>query len=111
MQTNVGLNARRDLIGAAITHIAVGDDDTAPSVVDPTLGNEVDRQALESVIDGATGVVTVRARFGNALVGALVEVGSFDAGVGGNMFDRVVHAVVNKVVGVEMLVDITYTVS
>jgi len=109
--TIVGQDERKILMEAGITHVGVGTDDTAAAPIDMALGVEVDRQAKEATIFGAPGIITVRTRFLNALVAVLKEVGSFDAGVAGNMSDRIVHAAVNKVAGVEMLVDIEYTVS
>jgi len=110
MQTNLGLNKRRQLISDDITHVAVGSGDTAASVTDTALETEEDREAIEAITYGGTGVATVRTRFDNVLEADLTEVGAFDD-LAGDMMDRIVHAVVDKNAGVELLVDITYEVS
>ena len=109
VQTTLGLNARRDMIAADITDMAIGDDDTVALITDVALGNQLDTQNIESVTNGATGIVTVRTRFPVGSAGTMVEVGSFE--VGGDLQDHIIFAPVVKGAGVELLVDLTYTVS
>jgi hypothetical protein len=109
MQTNLGRNARRALISAAITDVAVGTDDTAPSAADIALGAQVDTEPIESIINGATGVFTVRTRYGVLLNDTLEETGVFDATPA--LMDRIVHSPIVKPAGVELLIDIRYEVS
>ena len=109
MQTNTGRDARVDALTTAITHIALGDDTTAPTGADAALGNELNREAVSTVVTGATGVATVRARFGVLVADTFLETGAF-ANAGADLHDRVVHAAVVKPAGVELVVDIRYEV-
>lgn len=109
MQTNDGMNNRRALITTDMVEVAVGTDDTAPTPADVALGAEVDRELIESLNNGTTGVCRVRTRFLAALAATIVEAGMFDTGA--DLTDHIVFAPVVKPAGVELLLDITYTIS
>lgn len=86
----------KDTTKAAMSHMAVGSDNTAAAAGDTTLGSELGRVALTSttVTDN---VVEYVATFGaGTATGAIVEAGIFNDGVAGDMLCRTVFAVVNK---------------
>ena len=83
--TDVGLDMARDLLGSgnySPTHIAVGDDNTAPTVGDTILGNEVFRKILTQIDfdPGAVVQLTVFLDTGDANGFTLKEAGLFNAG-------------------------------
>lgn len=61
--TSDGLNLYRNGTGGAdnplISYVALGTSNTAPTVNDHQLGNEVLRKAVTSYVDGITGEITV----------------------------------------------------
>jgi len=78
-----------------ITHLAMGDDNTAPADADTTLGNELNRSAV--TITQLTGAESNKIEYRvvhatGAIVGVFKEAGLFDADSAGNMFNRAVFA-------------------
>lgn len=94
-----------------MTHMAIGDDNTAPALADTTLGSQLHRTAFDSVQVSAN-TVTYRATFepGDG-TGAVVEAGIFDQATGGTMLCRTVFPVVNKEVGDTISITWAVTVS
>lgn len=110
--TGKGFIASR-LVGTptAMSHMAVGSNNTAPAAGDTALGGELGRVALgSSTVSGA--VVTYTASFpAGTGTGAVVEAGVFNAGAAGTMLCRTTFAVVNKGANDGMSITWTITVS
>lgn len=86
----------KDATATAMSHMAVGSDNTAASAGQTALGSELGRVALTSTIVTAN-VVEYIATFGaGTATGAIVEAGIFNDGVAGTMLCRTVFSVVNK---------------
>lgn len=95
----------------AMTHMAVGTNNTAPAAGDTALGGEAGRVALASATSSAN-VVTYTATFpAGTGTGALVEAGIFNASSSGTMLCRTTFAVVNKGAADAMSITWTITVS
>jgi hypothetical protein len=94
---------------AVMSHMAIGEDDTAAAVGDTTLGDEAGRVALASATSSGA-VVTYTATFGAGTgTGAIVEAGILNDGTTGTMLCRSVFPVVNK--GADDGMSITWTVT
>jgi hypothetical protein len=93
----------------AMTHMAVGSNNTAAATGDTALGSELGRVALtSSAASGA--VVTYVASFpAGTGTGAVVEAGIFNASSSGTMLCRTVFAVVNK--GADDAMSITWAIT
>jgi len=85
---------------SAMSHMAVGTDDTAAAAGNTTLGSEAGRVALSSTTQGAgasADEVTYVGAFGAGTgTGALVEAGILNADSGGILLCRTVFDVINK---------------
>ena len=85
---------------SAMSHMAVGTDDTAAAAGDTALGTEVGRVALSSTTQGSgasADEVTYVAAFGAGTgTGALVEAGILNAAAAGILLCRTVFDVINK---------------
>ena len=89
------------------SHGAVGDDNTAPTAGDTTLGNELFRNARQEYTEGVSDVVI--SLFLNSLEAngeSLVEVGLFDAASAGNMLQRSLVTTITKTSGLEVWIDV-----
>jgi len=93
----------------AMSHMALGSDNTAAANGDTALGGELGRVALASAT--ATGaVVTYTASFpAGTATGAVVEAGVFNASSSGTMLCRTVFAVVNK--GADDAMSVTWAIT
>jgi hypothetical protein len=93
----------------AMTHMAIGSNNTAAATGDTALGSELGRVALtSSAASGA--VVTYVASFpAGTGTGAVVEAGIFNASPSGTMLCRTVFAVVNK--GADDAMSITWAIT
>jgi hypothetical protein len=93
----------------AMSHMALGSNNTAAANGDTALGGELGRVALASA--SATGaVVTYTATFpAGTATGAVVEAGVFNASSSGTMLCRTVFAVVNK--GADDAMSVTWAIT
>jgi len=109
----LGFIASRMVAASAnvMSHMAVGTNATAPSLANTALGAEAARVGLTSA--AAVGpVVTYVGTFGpGSGTGALTEAGIFNAGVAGDMLNRVTFPVVNKQAGDTLAISWTVTLS
>lgn len=94
---------------AVMSHMAIGEVNTAAAVGDTALLDEAGRSALTSATSTGA-VVTYTATFGAGVgTGAIVEAGIFNDGTTGTMLCRSVFPVVNK--GADDGMSITWTVT
>lgn len=100
-----------DVAQNAMSHMAVGTDDTAPDAGDTALGAEVGRVALDSVTRTGADVVYVATFAPGVGTGALVEAGLFNDASAGEMLSRAVFTVRNKAAGDTLAVTWTLTIS
>jgi hypothetical protein len=93
----------------AMSHMALGSDNTAAAIGNTTLGSELGRVALAS--SGASGaVVTYTASFpAGTATGAVVEAGILNASSSGTLLCRTVFAVVNK--GADDAMSVTWAIT
>lgn len=95
----------------AMTHMAVGTNNTAPAAANTALGAEAGRVALSSATSSAN-VVTYTATFpAGTGTGALVEAGIFNDASAGTLLCRTTFAVVNKGAADAMSITWAITVS
>ena len=100
-------------LASNITHIAVGDDNTAPTTSDTALGNETYREALFDPITttpvsvSATMFMDVTENNGNDIK----ETGTFNAGAGGTMYNRALTNVIAKDATNEVFIEINFLFS
>jgi hypothetical protein len=93
----------------AMSHMAIGSNNTAAATNDAALGAELGRVALSSSTS-AGAVVTYVASFpAGTGTGAVVEAGVFNASSSGTMLCRTVFAVVNK--GADDAMSITWAIT
>jgi len=100
---------------SAMSHMAVGTDDTAAAAGNTALGSEEGRVALTSTTQGAgasANEVTYVATFGAGTgTGALVEAGILNADTNGDLLARTVYSVINKGAGDSLTVTWVLTIS
>jgi len=97
----------RDAVIAAGTHLAVGTNNTAPTVADTTLAAEEERNARQEYTEGTSDVVLslfVASTEANGV--DLKEVGVFDAGAAGNMMMRETFTALSKTAAIEVWIDV-----
>ena len=101
----------KDASATAMSHMAVGTNNTAAAAGQTTLSAETARVALTSTTV-STNTVTYAATFGAGTgTGALVEAGILNASSGGTMLCRTVYTTVNKGSSDSMTVTWVITVS
>ena len=83
----------------AMSHMAVGSDNTAALGNQLTLGNEITRVALVSTTPNANSVTYIASFPAGVGTGALTEAAILNAAANGTMLCRTVFPVVNKGVG------------
>jgi hypothetical protein len=93
----------------AMTHMAVGSNNTAAAVGDTALGAELGRVALTSGVSSGAVVTYVASFPAGTGTGAVVEAGIFNASSAGTMLCRTVFAVVNK--GADDAMSITWAIT
>lgn len=101
----------KDTSDAAMTHMAVGTDNTAAAAGNTALGSELAIQALTSTTVTANNVAYVATFPAGTGTGALTEAGIFNAASSGTMLCRTVFAVINKGAADSMTVTWTITIS
>jgi hypothetical protein len=93
----------------AMSHMALGSNNTAAAVGDTALGTELGRVALASATSSGA-VVTYTASFpAGTATGAVVEAGILNADTSGTMLCRTVFAVVNK--GADDAMSVTWAIT
>jgi hypothetical protein len=93
----------------AMSHMALGSNNTAADAGDTALGAELGRVSLASAAASGA-VVTYTASFpAGTATGAVVEAGVFNAGSSGTMLCRTVFAVVNK--GADDAMSVTWAIT
>jgi hypothetical protein len=101
----------KDTTDDAMSHMAVGTDNTAASAADTTLGTELARQALASSTVTSNSIAYVATFAAGTGTGALTEAGLFNDPTTGTMLCRTVFAVINKGAADSMTVTWTVTIS
>jgi len=101
----------KDTTDAAMSHMAVGTDNTAANAADTTLGTELARQALASSTVTDNSIAYVATFAAGTGTGALTEAGIFNDPTTGTMLCRTVFAVINKGAADSMTVTWTVTIS
>jgi hypothetical protein len=92
----------KDAVATPMTHLSIGNTNTAPAITDTTLYGELGRSALTSTTvttNSITGVGT----------GSLVEAGIFNAASAGTMLARCTYGTVTKTAGDTVI--ISWTIS
>lgn len=113
---NLVVTAGKEFIAArmvgtptAMSHMAIGANNTAAAISDTALGSELGRASLDSASSSGA-VVTYVATFGPGVgTGGVVEAGILNASSGGTLLCRTVFAVVNK--GADDTMAITWTIT
>ena len=94
---------------AAMSHMAIGSDNTAAANADTALGTELGRVSLASATNSGA-VTTYTATFpAGTGTGAVVEAGILNASSSGTLLCRTVFAVVNK--GADDAMSITWAIT
>jgi len=101
----------KDTTDAAMSHMAVGTNNTAANAADTTLGTELARQALASTTVTDNSIAYVATFAAGTGTGALTEAGLFNDPTTGTMLCRTVFAVINKGAADSMTVTWTVTIS
>ena len=99
-------------VEGSISHIALGSGDTEASIDDTSLQTETYRDALlaeDTVIDTYIGEIFLDTTENNG--NDIKEMGSFDAGAGGNMFSRALTNIISKTASMEVTVELNIKVS
>ena len=97
----------QDTIITNATHMAVGDDNTTPTVGDTALGNELTRKTIQETTKGISDVII--SLFLNSTESngnSLKEVGMFDDPSSGNLLERSVFTTISKTSSIEVWIDI-----
>ena len=113
VDTGLGFIASRmkDTTDAAMSHMAVGTDNTAANAADTALGTELARQALTSTTVTSNSISYIATFAAGSGTGALTEAGLFNDLATGTMLCRTVFAVINKGDADSMTVTWTVTIS
>ncbi len=93
----------------AMSHMAIGSNNTAAATNDVALGAELGRVALSSSTSSGAVVTYVASFPAGTGTGAVVEAGVFNASSSGTMLCRTVFAVVNK--GADDAMSITWAIT
>ena len=101
----------KDTTKAAMTHMAIGTNNTTAAVGQTALSAEVARGALTSTTVSNNTIAYVETFAAGTGTGAIVEAGVFNASSSGDMLCRTVFAVVNKGSADAMTITWTITIS
>ena len=101
----------KDATATAMSHMAIGTNNTTAAVGQTALSAEAARGALTSTTVSTNTIAYVETFAAGTGTGAIVEAGVFNASSGGTMLCRTVFAVVNKGSADAMTITWTITVS
>jgi hypothetical protein len=101
----------KDATATAMSHMAVGSDNTAAAAGDSALGTELGRVALTSTSVSSNTITYVGDFPAGTGTGAVVEAGVFNAASSGTLLCRTVFSVVNKAAADTLKITWTLTVS
>jgi len=101
----------KDATATAMSHMAVGSDNTAAAAGDSTLGTELGRVALTSTTVSSNTITYVGDFPAGTGTGAVVEAGVLNAASSGTLLCRTVFSVVNKAAADTLKITWTLTVS
>lgn len=101
----------KDATATAMSHMAVGSDNTAAASSDSTLGTELGRVALTSTSVSSNTITYVGDFPAGTGTGAVVEAGVLNAASSGTLLCRTVFSVVNKAAADTLKITWTLTVS
>ena len=101
----------KDATATAMSHMAVGTDNTAADAADTALGAEIARVALATSTVTNNAIAYVASYPAGTGTGALTEAGIFNDATTGDMLCRTVFAVINKGAADSMTVTWTVTIS
>jgi len=94
------------------THMAVGTDNTTPTVGDTALGTEVTRKALqESTVGTSDIILSLYLNSTESNGNSLVEIGLLDAASSGNLLVRDIFTTITKNSSTEVWIDIEEQIS
>ena len=97
----------RTTVLAEGTHVAVGTDNTTPTVSDSALSSEEQRNARQEYTEGTSDVIISGFINSTQANGEdLVEVGVFDAASGGNMAMHEIFTAISKTSSIEVWIDV-----
>jgi len=115
LTTNL-LTRQRDAIKADLQTImlfgAVGDDNTAPTPSDTTLGNETFRSAIDAFDNSVSDAITASLVIGSAENNGndIEETGWFDDVTAGTMWMRFILTTITKTSDIQLFLDTTVTI-
>ena len=101
----------KEATATAMSHMAIGTDNTAAAAGDTTLGSEAARQALTSTTVSSNTVEYVASFAAGTGTGAITEAGVLNNSSGGTLLCRTVFSVVNKGASDSMTITWTITIS
>ena len=101
----------KEATATAMSHMAIGTDNTAAAAGDTTLGTEAARQALTSTTVSSNTVEYVASFAAGTGTGAITEAGVLNGASGGTLLCRTVFSVVNKGASDSMTITWTITIS
>ena len=96
---------------AAMSHMAIGSDNTAATAGDTTLGTELGRVALTSTTQSGADVVYIATFPAGTGTGNVYEAGIFNDASAGTMLCRTVFGLVTKAAGDSITITWTLTIS
>ena len=101
----------KEATATAMSHMAIGTDNTAAAAGNTALGNEAARQALTSTTVSSNTVEYVASFAAGTGTGAITEAGVLNGASGGTLLCRTVFSVVNKGASDSMTITWTITIS
>ena len=101
----------KEATATAMSHMAIGTDNTAAAAGDTALGTEAARQALTSTTVSSNTVEYVASFAAGTGTGAITEAGILNGASGGTLLCRTVFSVVNKGASDSMTITWTITIS
>ena len=111
VNTTAFLNTVKSGVRATVlaegTYLAVGTDNTTPTITDTTLGSEEERNARQEYTEGTSDIVlSVFINSTEANSTSLKEVGVFDAAAAGNMAAHEIFTAISKTSSIEIWIDV-----